>query len=430
MSAMVARSALASIGYRATAAAVLFVGLREASLTLPVEAVAAYVLFTYLPVIVGVLDLGGSMALISPATRALALERKRLASWLLGVAGRRAALGFLVGACALAAAAASGAWPWLDRGTVFATVMVAALLLLQAMTASMAQARFRYARFCLFGMAGNLVALVALVSGLPAMLQAGWLGYGLVTLLPPLVATALISRWYFSLEPAPDDAKAPDGAGEERGTLHRTATVYFVLQLAGVMLAALDLALLKLFGHAQQAALLGAVLRGLQIFSTPLLLLANQLWPLYARLGARGDTSGSRTVLWRSMGGAFVVAACAAPLVVFQGFELFALLYPPLRELPPGTWSLALGSTAAAYLASTLVVASFAAFLNGIGLVKPQLLASILFILAVVPAKLWLAADARIAWMLAATALLLPVANLVVLHPSFRRPLRDALGYH
>jgi O-antigen/teichoic acid export membrane protein len=150
-----------------------------------------------------------------------------------------------------------------------------------------------------------------------------------------------------------------------------------------------------------------------QIMSTPFLLVANQLWPIYARLIANRDRRLLRYILFLSCAAGVAIAiACAVGLNLF-GREMLQVLTPNFSAKYPGAWTNALGLGAALLVGANVVLAPLVVFLNGAGLLRPQLTASIAFIAIALPLKAWFAYQGSPAMMLTTTALLFVGLNLL-----------------
>lgn len=434
-----ALSAVGSIVNRASAALVIFVSLREASLTLDSASLALFVVATYAPALFGLFDLGSSFALISPLTRAVTRDQPDHVRHLLTAAVVRITAGAVLGAVVMAAAfsylSANNAPSATVSYSVVAGAGVCVLVLTTAnlLLASLAQSFFVYQHYSLLTAFGNLTAVGLLLGGITSNFESNWFTLALLTILPPqlialLAALPVLRRLRQHLAGWPT-AKAPAAElAAEAHSFRAAAHIFFVLQAAGVVLGAVDPLLLKAHSHAAAATVLGVVLRVTQVLSTPFLLIANQLWPVYARLHAQGERRSIRRMLSLSMATFTLVAIAAAFGLNAYGVEILRLFAPSFNTQHPDAWTPSLGLAAALFLAANVLIAPMAAFMNGVNLLRPQLLASIAFIALALPLKLWFASSGSIDGMLISTAALLLGLNAFSLFGLSARQFKQAIG--
>lgn len=426
-------SALRSIANRGSAAVVLFVGLREASLALDAENVALYVVASYAPALLTLFDLGASNAMISPLTHASTDNDTARARRLLATALRRVLVGTALGAVFVALLAPQFLQAGGGAGPAWTGVLLMVLVLVlttanQALAAA-AQALFEFGRYASLATLGNLLAVALLAGGAAQALGPSWMTYVALSVLPAqLLALAVVPRLRNRLAATRPAGAVRDRPDETSAEMHRSAWIFLVLQAAGAVLAAADPFLLKSFAHPAQAAVLGIATRLTQLLSTPLLLVAAQLWPVYARLRAQGNSEALRRLLRLSMLAGAALALLGAPLLIFGGPTLLHLIAPRFEQQHPGAWTSALGLGAAAYLGANIVLAPLAAFMNGTGLLRPQLVASVAFIALVLPLKAWFAFTGSAVAMLLASAVMLLILNFASLFWLHRDSYSEAIG--
>ena len=164
--------------------------------------------------------------------------------------------------------------------------------------------------------------------------------------------------------------------------LLRAGSLYLMLQLGYVLGWSVDASLSSAMLGASSAGLLAVVQRLFQLVTVPLGLLNAPLWPAYSDAAARGDRAFLRATLRKSMLYTLVLAALAsATLVVFQA-EIIDLWFGKQLLIP----------TALIVLAAVMATLeatgnSLAMYLNGLHVLKPQLIVAGSFVLISIPLK-------------------------------------------
>ncbi len=178
-------------------------------------------------------------------------------------------------------------------------------------------------------------------------------------------------------------------------SLARPAGLYFLLQLGTMVAGGADGLLISTTLGVREIAAFAAVQKLFQLIQVPLGTLNTPLWAAYADATALGERHFVRITLVRSL-------AVTAALVIAAG-SVFCFL---------GAWAIGLWthgqvtvplSLLLAYLLFALVDAlgnCFGVFLNGVGILRPQLAALIPMLVAGISVKLWLLADHGVAAML------------------------------
>ena len=164
--------------------------------------------------------------------------------------------------------------------------------------------------------------------------------------------------------------------------LLRAGSLYLMLQMGYVLGWSIDGSLSSAMLGASSAGLLAVVQRLFQLVTVPLGLLNAPLWPAYSDAAARGDRAFLRATLRRSMLFTLIVAGLASStLVVFRG-EIINLWFGKQLLVPT-----ALIVLAAAMATLEATGNSFAMYLNGLHVLKPQLIVAGSFVLISIPVK-------------------------------------------
>lgn len=164
--------------------------------------------------------------------------------------------------------------------------------------------------------------------------------------------------------------------------LLQAGSLYLLLQMGYVLGWSIDGSLSSAILGASATGSLAVVQRLFQLVTVPLSLINAPLWPAYSDAAARGDHAFLRSMLWRSMTFTLLVAALASTgLVVFRD-EIVDLWFGGQLSVPGGLIVLA---AVMATLEAT--GSSFAMYLNGLHILRPQLIVAVAFVVVSVPLK-------------------------------------------
>ena len=196
---------------------------------------------------------------------------------------------------------------------------------------------------------------------------------------------------------------------EELGHLLRSGSLFFVLQLAASFAFASDnLIVAQLLGPAAVAkySVVAQLFEGLILLLGMFLM---PLWPAYAEAAARGDTRWVERTLRRSLQ--------LTAIVLVLSVTVLAAISKPVIELWVGTaagYSIALVAAYGAWAVAKGIGSAIAAFLNGMNILRFQVVLALAFTAASIAAKIGLASQFGLAGLPLA---LLLTYSLVVLLP-------------
>ena len=164
--------------------------------------------------------------------------------------------------------------------------------------------------------------------------------------------------------------------------LFRAGSLYLVLQLGVVLGWSIDASISSAMLGASATGMLAIVQRLFQLVTVPLSLMNAPLWPAYADASARGDSAFLASTLRRSMTYTFLLAAIVGlGLVVFRE-QIVDLWFGKQLMIPAALFALA------AVMATLEATGnSFAMYLNGLHVLKQQLIVAGSFVLISIPMK-------------------------------------------
>jgi O-antigen/teichoic acid export membrane protein len=205
--------------------------------------------------------------------------------------------------------------------------------------------------------------------------------------------------------------------------LLRAGSLYLMLQMGYVLGWSIDGSLSSAMLGASSAGLLAVVQRLFQLVTVPLGLLNAPLWPAYSDAAARGDQAFLRATLRRSMLFTLLLAGLAsATLVVFRD-EIVNLWFGKQLLIPSTLIVLA------AVMATLEATGnSFAMFLNGLHVLKPQLIVAGSFVLISIPVKYSLIRLYGVEGLVASTILCYTLCVVIPYATFFRRQAFSAVS--
>jgi O-antigen/teichoic acid export membrane protein len=208
----------------------------------------------------------------------------------------------------------------------------------------------------------------------------------------------------------------------ERPHLIRAGSLFVLLQLGTMLGWGSDSFILALVKGTSEVAVYAVGLRLFQFASQPFAIMNAPLWAAYADAHARQDMSFIRRALKRSMTISGLGAAVLSVALVVAGPWLVSTWTRSAIAVPTDVLVLF-----AIWTVFDAVGSAFGAYLNGCGIVKPQVFVVLLFCAIVLPLKLWLGSSHGVAGLLTAaiTAYLAVVvsAYAVVLRRQVLAPL-------
>lgn len=229
---------------------------------------------------------------------------------------------------------------------------------------------------------GSLLSLVILWlatknrAGIPVLLSAT---FGVQTIVIFFLLPVLVSRDLLRF------SRIKSAILHEKDALLKVGGMYFILQLVMIAGWGADSLIIASALGATQVAVYNVTQRLFQFVTQPLLMMNSPLWASYADAGFRGDTNFIRKTLKRSLlisagvtlllGGGLVIGS----KYIFSLWTNGAISVPLSFVLSFFLWTLCY-----------TVGDAFAMFMNGCGIIKPQVLSAILFAILVVPLKVTL----------------------------------------
>lgn len=190
------------------------------------------------------------------------------------------------------------------------------------------------------------------------------------------------------------------GMRAERNVLFKTGSLFFVLQVGTMIGWGADSFMVAGLGGAADVAAFAIVLRLFQFASQPVAVLNSALWAAYADANARGDRDFIRLTLKRSA----IVSVGGGGAAVLLLFVL-------------GPWIISLWSQDAIHAPISLLAAfalwtvvevggiAFGTYLNGVGIVREQVIVVVAFCFVAVPLKVWAMLEAGATGLVFATTL-------------------------
>lgn len=190
----------------------------------------------------------------------------------------------------------------------------------------------------------------------------------------------------------------PAGMRLERDALLRTGSLFFVLQVGTMIGWGADSLMVAGLGGATEVAAFAIAQRLFQFASQPVAVLNGPLWAAYADANVRGDRRFIRETLSRS---AFVSIAGGGGMALL----LFALGPWIVPFWSQGAIEVPLSLLAAFAIWSIVEVGgiTFGTYLNGVGIVREQVLVVVAFCLVALPIKIWATLEAGATGLVLAT---------------------------
>lgn len=428
---LAAWSAIANLGSRLAGMLLMMLTVYWASPYLGAERFGVWATFASLTAMLSFLDLGVGNALINRVARAVAAEDPiALRRVVTGGIGWLALIGVVV---AIAFALVSAVVPWaqffrlssaeIGRETrqaalVFSGLFGAQLLASGPMKILAGQQRSYEGH--LISMACALLACATLWwatrhgAGIVGLLVAG---QGIQSLAGLAVIPLLRRRGQLLF------SQLALGMRQERGTLLRTGSLFFLLQIGTMIGWGGDSLLIASFGGASQVAAFAVAQRLFQFASQPIAVMNAPLWAAYADACVHTDRSFLQRTLKRSLtisvGGAtglVTVLLLLAPWLL-PHWTQGTIDVPRTLLLLMGVWTvIEVGGSA------------FAMYLNGAGIVREQVVVVFVFCIVALPLKIISAVHIGAAGLVAATIVAYILTNVGLYTTLFRRRVLAPLG--
>lgn len=172
----------------------------------------------------------------------------------------------------------------------------------------------------------------------------------------------------------------------EMPKLLKTSVLFFMLQIGTALGWGLDGVIVSSTLGASAAAAYVVTQRMYLIATQPMAIFNAPLWPAYADAEAKGDRTFIRHTLTSALKQTFVYAVATA-LTLAAFWEPLLQHWTSGKVMPMDSLVYALG----AWAVVEATAMCFAMFLNGTGIIAPQVICSIVITIIGVPLKFWLA---------------------------------------
>jgi O-antigen/teichoic acid export membrane protein len=196
-----------------------------------------------------------------------------------------------------------------------------------------------------------------------------------------------------------------------------------MLQIGYVLAWSIDGSLTSAMLGASSAGLLAVVQRLFQLVTVPLNLLNAPLWPAYSDAAARGDQAFLRATLRKSMLFTLLFAGFGSATLVLLSEEIVNLWFGKHLLIPAGL--IALAAVMATFEATGN---SFAMYLNGLHVLRPQLFVAGSFVLLSIPMKFSLIRLYGVEGLVASTIFCYTLCVLIPYANFFRREVFSAIS--
>jgi O-antigen/teichoic acid export membrane protein len=399
-------TSLSSVFSRFIALAVIFVSMRVALPYLGEARFGVWATISSLTTLMMIFDLGIGNSMVSQVAR-LAAQDEGAALRKLMITGLSmlVLIGMLLGAV-LVSLAAWAPLSWLYKGASPALIEEArgALMLfgvlfglsipLQAVNRIYAGLQEGYISSCAVGVMGvvSLLALPFMPTVHAGIASLVLITYGLQVVAGAILLVALHRRFKLALPRFADfgESKVRD--------LVASGGLFFILQVTGVIGWDMDAILLSSLIGPASAATYAVVQRMFMLVAGPLAIVNAPLWGGYADAFARGDLQYIRKTLQRSLILTFLFATIGVVALLVLREPILQLLTKGVLE-PPGSFVLIFGVW-------TIVAAvgdALAMYLNGLHVLKPQVVTAVSFLIVALILKLNFVAQYGLNGIMAAT---------------------------
>lgn len=249
----------------------------------------------------------------------------------------------------------------------------------------------------LVSVAGSFFSIFALwiltgqAAGIPYLLAAT-LGIQSITNLWLLLL--LVKRNLFALNRIASDIRI-----ETKQLLH-VGGLFFVIQIATMVLWGADSLIISSSLGAAQVASFSIAQRLFQFITQPLNIFNDPLWAAYADANSRGEKAFIRKTLRSSLIGTSGICLVGAAVLLLVGQRVAGIWTGNAVNI-----SLALLAAYGSWAVLDAVGHALAMFLNGCGIVKPQVVTVITLIIIMIPVKIFLIAKLGLAAMFTGQAL-------------------------
>ena len=260
---------------------------------------------------------------------------------------------------------------------------------------------------------GLLFFLPRLHAGMPAFLLVGYgaqVFSGLILLVPFIVKGRITGpHWeHFS--------------GAETRSLLKVGGLFFLLQIGTMAGWGADPLILSSRIGPLAVVIFTLADRAAQLIAVPLYIVNKPLWATYAEALARGDKAYIRRTLKHSLAATALISTSVALVLFFGSATIFRFLSKSVVVVPQGFL--------AVYLLWAIIRSlgdCFAMYMNGVHVLRPQVILVVCFIAISIPAKIIFAGTSSLAGFVAASILSYLVASVIPTFTIFRKDVFAAI---
>ncbi len=206
----------------------------------------------------------------------------------------------------------------------------------------------------------------------------------------------------------------------EAAHLLNVGGLFFILQIGTMVGWGADSLIISSTLGAAQVAAFSIVQRLFQIVTQPMSIMNAPLWGAYADARSRGEKAFIRKTLKTSLIGTSGIAFAGAAILLITGERLVAIWTGSTVSI-----SLVLLATYGSWAILDAIGNALAVFLNGCGIVKPQVFTVIVFVVLSLPAKLFSISHFGLEAMIAGQALIYLLITSISYGAIFRKRLLE-----
>jgi O-antigen/teichoic acid export membrane protein len=258
-----------------------------------------------------------------------------------------------------------------------------------------------------------LFLLTRFHAGMPAFLFVGYgtqVLAGLILLVPFLVQGRITGprREYL--------------IGEETRKLLRVGGLFFLLQIGTMAGWGADPLILSSCIGPLAVVVFTLADRAAQLIAVPLFIVNKPLWAAYAEALARGDKAYIRKTLKRSLLVTALIATSIAMALFFGSTTIFRFLSKSVVVVPRGFLAVYLLWAVIRSLGDCLAM-----YMNGVHVLRPQVILVVMFIAVSIPAKIIFAQTSSLAGFVVASILSYLLASIIPAFTIFRKDMFAAI---
>jgi len=240
------------------------------------------------------------------------------------------------------------------------------------------------------GFSANIWMTMTSILGLITVLSVIYLGGGLpflaaATVSPPVIIGILASILFWGVQKPIYRPRFSGLTVKDIKSLAGTSGLFFILQISGLVAFQSDNLILAYYLGPESVALYAVAFKLFTLPSIILSLFLNALWPAYAEAKSRGDRVWIYRTFLKSINYSIIITVPISIILLLAGRQLIDLWVGP--SISP-TWDLLVGLFIWSLL--TILGGNFAALLNGIGVIKFQVITSVSMAVVNIVLSSWL----------------------------------------